>query len=496
MKENLSLIAPTLVSIVNSSFETSCFPDIYKSATIFPLLKKSSLSINELSNYRPVSNIQFFAKFIERCALRQLQKYCDHFNLLPSHQSAYRPHHSVETALLQVSDSIFRYLDTGKSCILLLLDLSAAFDTVDHNILLETISKEFGIIGRANTWLKSYLENRSFQVRYNNKLSNPQKLTCGVPQGSVLGPLLFSMYTSSLSLILQKHNMNFHFFADDTQLWLPFDHKSTVSLNSTLLCFENCLKDVSAWMNSKWLKLNPEKTEMLIISKSKIENIAMEINFDGHKIVPSVRAKNLGLNFDVDMSFHTHITTISSSCSYWLRNLYSLKRYLPIDSLLILVHAFITSRLDFCNSILINLPKRDIQRLQLVQNRAARLVTNTKRNDHITPQLFKLHWLPISFRIQYKLLILTHQCIYGDSPDYLSSLVSFNKHNYSTRLSNTISIKIPGNIRSSLGFRSFSYSAAYLWNHLPASLINITSLPKFKTELKTYLFKKAFSDFI
>lgn len=494
LEKHFDTLAPILVQLINSSFVNGCFPDIYKTARITPLLKKPTLSNDNLNNYRPVSNLHFFSKIIERCVLFQLRNHCTSSNLLPIFQSAFRPHHSVESALIHVSDDILKHLNARKSVILILLDMSAAFDTVDYKILLETLSYYFGIRDKALSWIKSYLLHRSFTVQYNNNTSNCHTLNFGVPQGSVLGPLLFSMYISPISTIFQDHNISFHCFADDIQLWLPFDHTDQNSTNAAIHRIENCLTDLKCWMNSSYLKLNADKTEMIVISRHIKHESQIKINFDGVDILPSSQARNLGVIFDSQFKFNSQIMATTKSCSFWLKNLYSLKKYLPDESLKILVHAFITSRLDFCNSLLNNLPKYETKRLQIIQNLAARLITNTPRLEHISPSLYQLHWLPICYRAQFKALTFIHNYIYGESPDYIKSILSLKSHIHNTRFSSQTVLTIPSNLNSKLGQRCFSYYASNFWNHLPLDLRKIKNFNEFKMKLKTYLFKLAYSN--
>ncbi|CAB3985703.1 Hypothetical predicted protein [Paramuricea clavata] len=211
-----------LIRIINLSLESGTMPDSLKIAVVQPLLKKYNLSYEEFCSFRPISNLKFVSKSIEKAVAVQLTDYLTENHLHEKFQFAYKPCHSTETALLRVQNDILQALDNGDSVILVLLDLSAAFDTVDHLMLLTRLSKRFGIRGRVLDWLTSYLTSRKLFIRVEGTDSLLSDLDCGVPQGSVLGPLLYSLYTAPLADVARRHNLRFHFFSDDGQLYIAF----------------------------------------------------------------------------------------------------------------------------------------------------------------------------------------------------------------------------------------------------------------------------------
>ena len=202
--ECLELLLPAVTAVINQSLHTGVFPSVFKEAIIKPLLKKPSLDLNSLKNYRLISNLSFLSNVTEKIVLSQLSAYLNANNLFPTSQSAYRPGHSTETALLNMMNDILHALDNDNVTVVTLLDLSAAFDTIDHNILCQRLEHLYGISGTPLNWFRSYLSNRTQTVTINNKLSQPTLLNFGVPQGSVLGPIYFvhktSDYTHSTTL--------------------------------------------------------------------------------------------------------------------------------------------------------------------------------------------------------------------------------------------------------------------------------------------------------
>ena len=208
--------------LINKCFNSGHFPSQFKQAIVVPLIKKPSLPKEELSSYRPVSHLNFVSKVIEKIVQKRLLNHINSFSLLPMYQSAYRMYHSTETALLRVQNDLLLGIEKQKVSALALLDLSAAFDTVDHAVLIDRLESFFGLSGIALSLVKSYLTDRTQSVKIGEHLSPPVRLNTGVPQGSILGPLLFSMYTAPLEQTLLSEGVSFHFYADDTQIYVFF----------------------------------------------------------------------------------------------------------------------------------------------------------------------------------------------------------------------------------------------------------------------------------
>ena len=264
--ECLDSLLPCITAVFNNSLISGVFPSVYKSALVKPLLKKMSLDPDDLKNYRPVSNLSFLSKVLERIVLSQLSEHLNHNNLLSPLQSAHRPNHSTETALLRIVNDLLTAMDNNKICILTLLDLSAAFDTTDHQILLTRLQHSFGISGPALSWFSSYLCNRTHAVTINSLQSEHTTFHYGVPQGSsVLGPVLFILYTQPLFNLVSKHAVNHHAFADDNQL---YKISTLDAIHQSIETLQNCTTDVKSWMTANKLQLNDNKTEAMIIPQS------------------------------------------------------------------------------------------------------------------------------------------------------------------------------------------------------------------------------------
>ena len=273
-------------------------PGILKQAILKPLLKKPSLDSNDFKNYRPISNLRFISKTIEKCVAKQLIQHLHISDLGETYQSAYKRNHSTEMAFIRVHNEIAMAIDQHNSVILVLLDLSAAFDTVDHRILLLRLSNRFGITGTVLEWFRSYLSDHTQFVQVNGACSASHVLEFGVPQGSVLGPLLYSMYTSPLGEIARRHQMFYHFYADDTQLYITFRTSSLSDMNLSNAKLVNCVWDMDAWMLSNKLKLNKDKSEVLVISSSYRPRPPLSsVNICDETVCCSSSARNIGVIF-------------------------------------------------------------------------------------------------------------------------------------------------------------------------------------------------------
>uniref|UniRef100_A0A8C5HYQ9 Reverse transcriptase domain-containing protein n=1 Tax=Gouania willdenowi TaxID=441366 RepID=A0A8C5HYQ9_GOUWI len=411
-------IVTDLCQIINCSFQSGTVPKSLKVAAVKPLLKKRTLDASILANYRPISNLPFMAKIIEKVVFNQLSQFLTFNKIFDKFQSGFRSHHSTETALIKVINDIRLNTDSGKVSVLILLDLSAAFDTVDHTILLHRLQTWVGLNGKVMQWFKSYLEERSYFVSIGNFESDRLPMSCGVPQGSVLGPLLFNLYMLPLGQILQNCKVDYQSYADDTQLYLslnPDDHGPI-----EVLC--DCLEKVNCWMSENFLQLNHDKTEVIVFG-NKEKRTAVSKYLESRSLKAKDQVKNLGVLIDSDLTFSSQIKSITKTAFYHLKNISRVKGLMAQKDQEKLVHAFISSRLDYCNGLLTGIPQKSIKQLQLVQNAAARVLTRTKRSEHITPVLKSLHWLPVSLRIDFKVLLLVYKSVNGFGPEYISDML-------------------------------------------------------------------------
>ena len=487
--QHIDLFIDCITSIVNDSLKSGVMPLCYRKAVISPLIKKQNLDVNELKNYRPVSNLPFLSKIIEKAVALQLNNHLSKNNLFELHQSAYRKCHNTETALVKISNDLLLSADEKDVSILVLLDLSAAFDTIDHCILFNRLKDSFGFDGTVLNWLISYLSERKQCVKINDKFSSELPLPFGVPQGSVLGPLLYTLYTVPLGCIIKKHNLSYHFYADDTQLYLSI---KPADIHDLVFSLEKCISEIKDWMTTNKLKLNDDKTEVVLINPKKYDINVSGLKIGDEDILFNERAKNLGVFLDKDLSMNFQISNLSKAIYLEIRRLKHISRFVSESCLKTLAASFILSRLDYCNALYKNLNKNQIYQIQKLQNFAAKVVLSKSIYEHVTPCLIELHWLPVSFRIDYKIAVLTFKCLHGLAPTYLSMLIEEYHPSRNLRSSSQKLLKKKVVKFERLGKKSFAFSAPEVWNSLPFHLRSEKSLEIFKNNLKTFYFKEAF----
>ena len=462
--------------------------------------KEPSLDIEVFKNYRLVSNLNFISKILERVVAVQLQTHLDEAGLMTAFQSAYRKHHSTESALLNIQNDILN-MAKGSVTALTLLDLSAAFDTIDHTILMDRLNVYYGLSELALGWFKSYLSGRTHSIKVGSTLSHPAALHYGVPQGSVLGPILFSLYTNPIGSIIHSHSsINYHFYADDTQLYITL---SPENFSHSIQKLKNCLNDIQNFMFANKLKLNPDKTEFILLGSRKNRNQLLPhfpINILGNQVSPAQSVRNLGVVFDSNFTFSNHVSQVIKFTRVQARDLYRIRPVLDLNTSVLLANALVSSRLDYCNSLFLSLTDFELRRLQPVQNSLCRVVTRSSKFSHITPQLKKLHWLPVRYRVQFKIGLITYKILTQGQPDYQIKRYNPPYTSFTNTRQSTPKLKFlqtptfDRRVHKSIKHftNSFSHYAPALWNSFPLHVRNSPSVASFRKHLKTHLFSSSF----
>ena len=481
LKSCLESMLPALVHLVNASLLSGEMNGL-KDSVVTPLLKKFGSDPEVLSNYRPITNVKYLSKLIERAVLPQLNSHMSFNNMHISNQSGYKKYHSCETLLVQITNDILLNLDGSNCTVLLLLDLSAAFDTVDHDILLDILFKEIGLRDTVLKWFISFLRGRRQAISINGAKSEYQEVPFGVPQGSVLGPVLFNIYVRSLIKFLERHGFSIHGYADDHQVYKSF--RIEFQFESIRCSLPQCLELISHWMNKFFLKLNAGKSKIMIFSPASQSSevvIKQVILPDCSYISISQEALNLGVLLDSQLTFCSHVNMIISQGYRALRNVASIRKFLNDEEMKSLVNSIVVTRIDNCNALFDGITKYLITRLQRLQNSCARLIFGKKRRDHARPLLKQLHWLPVQERIIFKIICLVFKCIHKNAPSYLINSLPEPDMNLLLR---------PLRTRSSYGDRAFSVSGPRYWNALPSNLKQISNFDTFKAQLKHHLFSE------
>ena len=277
-----------------------------------------------MNNYRPVYDLCFIAKILEKLVLSQVSSYLNSHIRNNTCQSACRSCHSTETALLKVVNDLFLSLDKGNISVLALLDFSSAFDTIDHHILVHRLHTDFGFTDTVLQWFSSYLTDCTHYISLSNHCSAFAPVHSGVPQGSVLGSVHFTMYIKPMSAIIDSHSIIHHSFADDLQLQMS---ALPDRISKLLHSIQSCIGDVKAWATANMLKLNDNKTELMLVSSKRamhLHNRPTSITIGNAKIPFKQSVKNLGFTFDCHLTMNTHVTNIARTCYFELRRLASI----------------------------------------------------------------------------------------------------------------------------------------------------------------------------
>ena len=426
-------IAPTLSLIINQSLLTGIFPDSLKIAKIVPVFKKEDPHITD--NYRPISLLPIISKIFEKIVFKQVYEYFTINKLLYKNQYGFRKKHSTELAGLELNDIIINNLDNEKIPIAIFLDLSKAFDTIDHQILLKKLH-HYGITGIPLKWFESYLTNRKQYVQYKDATSDYSMLKTGVPQGSILGPLLFIIYMNDLARVTNK----FHFtiYADDTTLLSPICTFSIGSSNYDKISqnINKELTEITDWLAINKLSLNAKKTKMMLFHypQRNITNIDLKLFINNARIEQVNEFNFLGVMFDEKMSWKSHTQKIGSKISVVCGTLSKLKRFLPQEVLKIIYNALILPRLNYG----ILLWGQNIGRITKLQKWAIRAITNSKYNAHCDPLFKELKLLKVQDIYKIAQLKLYYRYKKNDLPDFFDGMFErkYLSHPYPTRARN------------------------------------------------------------
>ena len=482
LKSFISIFLPILTLLVNLSLLTGSINGL-KETVVTPLLKKLGADLEELSNYRPITGIKYLGKLIERAVLPQLLQHMKSNYLHIPNQSGYKTGYSCETLLVRLVNDLYMNLDNGKCTVLLLLDLSAAFDTVDHELLLDILQNEIGLSGTVLKWFESFLRGRKQAVSVNGSKSEYLDNGFGVPQGSVLGPVLFNIYVRSLISYLEKHGFSIHGYADDHQIFKAF--RIEFQFATLRYSLPKCLSLVADWMKRYFLKLNAGKSQVIVFTPGSQSNglLVQRVLLDDGSVLPiSTEAMNLGMLLDRHLTFTPQIDRVIQCCYRLLRDITSIRKFLSKDEIKSLVNSIVVARIDNCNALYTGLSNHNMSRLQRLQNSCARVIYGARRRDHVSGLMKDLHWLPVRLRIIFKVLCLIFKCLQGTAPSYLSDILPETRENRFVRIPRT---------KSTYGDHAFCRFGPIYWNALPNRLIHCGTINNFKAQLKHYLFSSS-----
>lgn len=483
IKHSIFIVLPHITHIINCCLEVGYFPMKWKEAIVCAVPKISNPT--SVSDLRPISLLPALSKILEKIVYLQAVTYFNDSGVLPAHQSGFRKGHSTSTALLNLTDSIFRAIDSKLATILVSLDYSKAFDKICHSLICAKLLY-YGFDKVSVSFFKSYLTGRSQKVCINNRFSSSTMITSGVPQGSILGPLLFIIYTASMFSCTNPSKI--FAYADDTQLIYSFIssefHRAGTAINEDL-------DSVLNFSTSHNLSLNTNKSVAMLFSSIKTRsflksNISVRVGSD---LVPfSTKSKILGVILDDDLRFTLHTNQLLQKTYVSLKTLYSNRYIMNFKMRKKLCEALILPILHYCNIVYYPcLDSVSRNRIQRVQNTCVRLIFGLRKYDHVSHKLGELKWLRMVTAVKLHYLVFIHRLLHTSVPSYLRERLSFrcNIHDRLTRHSKLLNLPLHS---TALFRRSFSFNAVTLYNKIPPELLPMSSV-QFRRNILTSLLR-------
>lgn len=480
VQDSLPVTIPYITTIINTSVVTGKFPTIWKQATVIPIFKNGDK--NDVKNYRPISLLPILSKILEKIVAKQLSTFLETNNHLSNTQYGFRQKLSTETALTTLTNKLYNNMEVRKISLLTLCDLSKAFDSVNHNILNKKLTK----VNVDSFWFQDYLDNRSQKVKINNTMSTTTPTKYGVPQGSILGPILFTIFVNDLAE--EIHGCEIIQYADDTQ----FVHTGTVdALPHLLTAAQTTLSLAKAYFNKNGLLLNDNKTQCIFIgSRPLVKKIPSNttINFDNTSITPCKHVKNLGVHIDSHMTFDIHVNETHKKVMGILLFLNRVKDKFEAATLKTVVESLALSIVNYCLPVYGTTNNTLMKRVQKLQNFAAKIcVGGARRRDHATPFITQMNWLKIERKVVFDVAVAVYKIQNNMYPEWflqLPTITEVTHSMYTTRQHNNLHVPYTN---TDCGARSLLVLGPRIWNTLPQHITNANSLYVFRKRLKEHL---------
>lgn len=458
LKDAVEIITKPLTKIINTSLEQGSVPDDLKTARITPIFKSGNKQ--ELDNYRPISVLPVVSKLLERAVHIQLYAHLSQNQLLNPYQCGFRKLHSTETAAISFVDTIRRNIDHGMMTGAVFIDLQKAFDTVNHKRLLHKL-QDLGIINLELKWFEDYLHNRMQRVRYQNVLSDPNLIQTGVPQGSILGPLLFIVFINDMALVTR--NCNMLIYADDTVLFCSSKDSDEISK-----VLEENMELIDTWLSENILFLNKKKTECMLfgtsVRLSRVQNFSVSIK--GSILNRVTEYMYLGIVIDEVLSWKEHVHHMLSKAGKRIGMLRRIRKDLTVFAADKVYKAFIRPTMEYCDTVWTGCGKTNGDALEKVQNRAARIVTKLQRSEEA---LKYLKWESLLYRRDKHVYNLVKRSLVGKTPQFLKHYFSFNHSTVQRINRQSYQLRFP-KVKTECGKKGFFYYGCTIYNRFNSNI--------------------------
>ena len=474
-------IAPSVTKLFNASLLQGQIPSDWKKANVTPIPRTSTS--NSPTNFRPISVLPVLAKVYESLIHQQVYRYLTTNSLLHPCQSGFRPAHSTQDTLLKTVDEWKIALDCGEYIGAILIDLSKAFDTIDHNILLNKLSA-YGITKNELKWFKDYLTGRMQRVCVDSTFSDWTTITRGVPQGSILGPLLFLIYVNDLPDVATQCTVNL--YADDTTLY--YSDKDPLKVQRAL---NVDLDQTARWIKANGLRMNIAKTQMMTLSRKSAHhrNTSIKVQLDGSEISKTDTVKYLGVSIDNKLKWNVHTEHVRQRALAALSTIKRSSSFLPSSTRKLLFNCLVRPHLDYCSVVWHSCKPTISQRIERIQNYGMRIILNKPPRTSSSTLREQLGWTTLHKRRHMFMLAQVHKCLLNQAPAYLADKFRLNSTMYSTtRGASNIHLKQPNTEH----FRStFEFQGALHYNHLPPDLKSKTTIQSFMSALVKYNYRSS-----
>ena len=479
LKTAANHIAKPLTTIFNKSLNSADIPIELKTAKITPIHKGNSKM--DLNNYRPISVLPIPSKILERAVSNQFYKYLDENFILSSCQSGFRKFFSTATSVCDIQEYLLTNMSEGYHTSAIMLDLKKAFDLIPHNLILRKLWF-CGVRDKELEWFKDYLTNRKQCVVINGTTSEYLPVRSGVPQGSILGPLIFCLFINDVSNLPFSDKSKICLYADDTAIFCKSKHDNDLEALT-----QSQFDIICQWLKINRLVLNVSKTKVIMFGRrSKLKHIKLNIRYEDHQLEIVDNFKYLGVILDSRLNWSQHISYISLKISRAIGCIRKIREFLSIKNLTNLYYAMILPHIDYCCTSWGIYSSTNLAKLQRLQNKYIRLIYRVNRQTSVSSYRDDLKWQPIEIRIKFQCCILVYKILNGQAPPYLNRLLNTRPVLYHTRYALNSPLFVL-QVRTEYQKRCFSYYGPFWFNKLPVSTQNSSSLSLFKKSCRSYL---------